>query len=81
MNTIMRTVGGALGAQIAASILAHNLASNGLTTTDTGFTVAFAVTGFVVMAGALASLAIPSERPSPEALAADREIGVAAGAP
>ena len=81
MNTIMRTVGGALGAQIAASILANHLASSGLSTTDTGFTVAFAVTGFVCLAGAFVSLAIPSERPSPEALAADREIGVAAGAP
>jgi MFS family permease len=60
MNTIMRTVGGALGTQIAASILAHNLSSNELTTTDHGFTVAFALTGFVVLSGAFVSVAIPS---------------------
>ena len=78
MNTIMRTVGGALGAQIAASILAHDLASNGLTTTDHGFTVAFAVTGFVCLAGAFVSLAIPSERRSRESLAAQGAVEVRA---
>jgi MFS family permease len=60
MNTIMRTVGGALGAQISASILAQHVVAGGHTTSDTGFTAAFAVTALVVNLGVFVSLAIPA---------------------
>jgi MFS family permease len=48
MNTIMRSVGGALGAQISASIVGAHLTAGGLPA-ETGF-----VTAFLVSAGALA---------------------------
>jgi EmrB/QacA subfamily drug resistance transporter len=61
MNAIMRTVGGALGAQIAASIVAAHLLGNGVAA-ESGYTVAFAVSaGAMVLAG-LAGLLIPGRR-------------------
>jgi EmrB/QacA subfamily drug resistance transporter len=48
MNTIMRSVGGALGAQISASIVGAHLGASGLPA-ESGF-----VTAFLVSAGALA---------------------------
>jgi EmrB/QacA subfamily drug resistance transporter len=59
MNTIMRTIGGALGAQISASILVQHLASGGPTSTDAGYTLAFAVSGLAALLGALVALRIP----------------------
>src|SRR4029079_4666650 len=41
MNTIMRTVGGAFGAQIAAAIIAGHTAGGARYATESGFTVAF----------------------------------------
>jgi EmrB/QacA subfamily drug resistance transporter len=61
INTIMRTVGGALGAQAVASILSGNLAADGLPAAS-GFTSAFAF-GAVAMVGALLfGFAIPGRR-------------------
>jgi EmrB/QacA subfamily drug resistance transporter len=51
INTIMRTVGGAIGAQAVASILSGNLAGDGMPA-DSGFTSAFTF-GAVAMAGAI----------------------------
>jgi EmrB/QacA subfamily drug resistance transporter len=42
MNTIMRTVGGAFGAQIAAAVISANTAPGTLIPLDRGFTIAFA---------------------------------------
>jgi EmrB/QacA subfamily drug resistance transporter len=59
MNTIMRTIGGALGSQIIASILTANvIAATGLPT-ERGFTIAFWMGAAVLLVGVLASWAIP----------------------
>jgi EmrB/QacA subfamily drug resistance transporter len=62
MNTIMRTIGGALGSQIIASILTANvIAASGLPA-ERGFTIAFWLGAGVLLIGVLASLAIPGRR-------------------
>jgi MFS family permease len=60
MNTIMRTVGGAFGGQIAAAIVAHH------TTTgfpaESGFTTAFVMGSVAVGCAMLAATLIPARR-------------------
>ncbi len=61
MNTIMRTIGGALGSVIAVSILsgsdlADNLPSNH------GYTIAFAVSAFSLLIAAVAATLVPRPR-------------------
>jgi EmrB/QacA subfamily drug resistance transporter len=75
INAIMRTVGGAIGAQISAAIVSAELVLGGRFPAESGFVVAFAMSG----AGALVALgvtfAIPARerargaagRPAPEA--------------
>jgi EmrB/QacA subfamily drug resistance transporter len=59
MNSIMRTIGGSLGGQIAASIVAtHLIASSGLPS-ETGFTEAFVLSAIALLVAFLAGLAIP----------------------
>jgi MFS family permease len=58
MNTIMRTVGGAMGGQIAATIVTGHLAATGLPT-ETGYTTAFVMSAIVAGIGFLAALAVP----------------------
>jgi MFS family permease len=61
MNTVMRTLGGALGGQLSASFIAANT-SNGLATV-TGFSETFLMaTGFLVVCFC-AGLLVPKERP------------------
>jgi EmrB/QacA subfamily drug resistance transporter len=61
MNTVMRTLGGALGGQLAATFIANNT-HNGLPTV-TGFTDTFLMaTGFLVVC-LLAGFLVPSQRP------------------
>jgi EmrB/QacA subfamily drug resistance transporter len=49
MNTVMRTLGGALGGQLSATFIAGNTAANGLPTV-TGFTETFVMaTGFLLV--------------------------------
>jgi MFS family permease len=61
MNTVMRTLGGALGGQLSASFIAANT-SNGLATV-TGFSETFLMaTGFLVVCF-FAGLLVPKERP------------------
>ena len=65
MNTVMRTLGGALGAQIAATLIVDNT-PHGLPTV-TGFTECFwMAAGFLVVCS-LASLLVPGTRPTEEA--------------
>jgi MFS family permease len=80
MNTVMRTLGGALGGQLSATFIAANVA-HGLPTV-TGFTETFAMaTGFLVVAF-LAGLLVPKvqTQPQSEELAADAAPGEAAAA-
>lgn len=61
MNTITRTVGGALGAQLAASIVAGHLAAGGLPE-ESGYTTAFLLSAIAVLVAFLAGLLIPGRR-------------------
>ena len=61
MNTIVRTIGGAIGAEVAATIIAANALSSGLPA-QRGYTITFAICAGVVGLGILASLAVPSRR-------------------
>ena len=73
VNTVMRTVGGALGSQIIASILTANvIVASGLPA-ERGFTIAFWLAAAVLAVGVLASLAIPG-RPRAEAEPAVRRL-------
>ncbi len=54
----MRTLGGAFGAQIAATFLADNLGAGHLPTNH-GYTLAFALCTLALVAAVVAGLAIP----------------------
>jgi EmrB/QacA subfamily drug resistance transporter len=69
MNTIVRTIGGAIGAEVAASILAANVLASGYPDKH-GYTVTFALCAAVMGVGVLASLAVPGRRRSLAAAAA-----------
>ena len=67
MNTVMRTVGGALGGQLTATLLSSHV-KNGVPTV-TGFTASFAMsTGFLIVC-TLAALLVPGRRASVRAVA------------
>jgi MFS family permease len=75
MNTIMRTIGGALGSQIIASILTANvIAASGLPA-ERGFTVAFWLAAGVLAIGALAAVAIPGRPREERVLARATPVG------
>jgi MFS family permease len=64
MNTVMRTLGGALGGQLSATFIAANVAHG--QPTVTGFTETFAMaTGFLVVAF-LAGLLVPKVQTAPQ---------------
>ena len=65
VNTVMRTIGGALGSQIIASILTVNVVAASGLPAERGFTIAFWLAAGVLAVGVLATLAIPG-RPRPE---------------
>ena len=54
----MRTLGGAVGTQVAASVLAATLAANG-TVTHRGFAIAFGIGATMLALATLAALAAP----------------------
>jgi MFS family permease len=61
MNTVLRTLGGALGGQIAATFIVDNT-SHGLPTV-TGFTDTFVMATVFLVVCVLAGLLIPSRKP------------------
>ncbi len=61
MNTVMRTIGGAIGGQITATIIAGHVAPDGLPAV-TGFTDSFALAAAFLVVCALAALLVPSMR-------------------
>jgi EmrB/QacA subfamily drug resistance transporter len=61
MNTVMRTLGGAFGAQLAGTLLAANVGRGGLPTNH-GYGLAFGLCAAALVAGLLAGFAIPSRR-------------------
>jgi MFS family permease len=60
MNTIVRSIGGAIGAQASASIIAGTLSHGDFT--EHGFTIAFGVAAGTLALGAGVALLIPSPR-------------------
>jgi EmrB/QacA subfamily drug resistance transporter len=62
MNTIMRTVGGAFGAQIAAAIITNHIATGGRFPDESGYTAAFVMGTIVVVVALLAATLIPGRR-------------------
>jgi MFS family permease len=59
MNTIMRTVGGAFGAQIAAAIIAGNLVAGSAYPAEEGYTEAFLISAAALCLALLAAFLIP----------------------
>jgi EmrB/QacA subfamily drug resistance transporter len=59
INSIMRTIGGSLGAQIAASIVATHIVVRTHLPDEAGFTEAFVLSAVVLVLACLAALAIP----------------------
>jgi MFS family permease len=76
MNTVMRTLGGAFGGQLAATFLADNLIRGSSLPTDHGYTLAFGVCAVALVAGVAAGLLIPGRRRGEQAFEVRR--GVAA---
>jgi MFS family permease len=66
MNTIMRTLGGAIGSQVAASFVAAQLLASG-DPKESGYTLALVTGGLVVAAGTIVALTIPGRRRPPQA--------------
>jgi EmrB/QacA subfamily drug resistance transporter len=58
MNTIVRTIGGAIGAEIAATILAANTLASGWPDRH-GYTVTFVICAAVMGLGVIAAVAVP----------------------
>ncbi|MGK2878392.1 MAG: MFS transporter [Solirubrobacterales bacterium] len=65
MNTVMRSLGGAVGAQIAASFLTNSVSVDGLPT-DAGFTGAFIFCVVALVIGIGAGTLIPGRKPAEE---------------
>ena len=65
MNTVMRTLGGALGGQIAATLIVDNTHHG--TPALTGFTESFLLAGGFLVVCLLTSLLVPGTRPTEEA--------------
>ena len=65
MNTIMRTIGGSIGAQAAAAIVTGSLIAGTSFPKESGYTEAFAISAIVLAAAAAVGRAIP-HRPAAE---------------
>ena len=63
MNTVMRTLGGAFGAQLATTCITASDRHGGLPT-DRGFTLAFGVCAAALIVGLISALIIPQARRS-----------------
>jgi EmrB/QacA subfamily drug resistance transporter len=68
VNTVRRTLGGAVGGQLGASLIAGTVTAAGLPS-DRGFTLAFLLAACACLLAAVASLAVP-RRPPPGIAAA-----------
>ncbi|AZM46625.1 MFS transporter [Streptomyces sp. WAC 06738] len=62
INTIMRTIGGSLGAQIAASVVAAETVPGTGIPAESGYTTAFVMSAAALAVAALAALAGPGRR-------------------
>lgn len=81
INSVARTVGGSLGGQIAASIVAgHLVVSSGLPS-ERGFTVAFTVSACMMALALLATLLVPRHGAPDRVEAGSTVLAVRSGAP
>ncbi|MBV8257557.1 MAG: MFS transporter [Actinobacteria bacterium] len=64
MNTVTRTVGGAFGGAVTASILARSVLAGGTFPSVHGFTVAFGLCAAALAVGVVSGFAIPQRRPA-----------------
>jgi EmrB/QacA subfamily drug resistance transporter len=73
INAIMRQIGGAIGAQVAAAIVSAHLILGGRFPAESGYTTAFAMSGVGAIVALFVTFAIPArvqsapERPAPAA--------------
>jgi MFS family permease len=72
MNTVMRTLGGAFGAQLAATFIAQSAGTHRLPT-EHGFTLAFAVCAIGSAVGLLSAFAVPGSRRAKRTVSATSE--------
>ena len=61
INAIMRQIGGAIGAQVSAAIVSAHLVLGGTFPAESGYTIAFAMSGV----GAIAALGVTFAIPRP----------------
>jgi hypothetical protein len=61
MNTVTRTLGGAVGSQVAGSVLASSVLASGLPS-EHGFTIAFVLAAAAAGLGVLCALAVPGRQ-------------------
>jgi MFS family permease len=69
MNTIMRSIGGALGTQVIASVLTANVVTATGLPAERGFTIAFWLAAAALAVSVVAALAIPGRTAADEARA------------
>ena len=74
MNTVMRTIGGAIGGQLTATLISDHVAHSGLPTV-TGFTESFVLATAFLAVGALTGLLIPGRREQAAELEAAAVLG------
>jgi MFS family permease len=77
MNAIMRTIGGALGSQVSAAVVAAHV-SSGSVPTEAGYTEAFSLAAAAVMLSLGAAWLVPSRRRA-RRLAGEHREGVLEG--
>jgi EmrB/QacA subfamily drug resistance transporter len=75
MNTIVRTIGGAIGAEVAASILAGHALVSGLPAKH-GYTITFSLCAAVLAVAVVASLMVPGRQKRVQLAAADPALVV-----
>jgi MFS family permease len=79
INTVMRNIGSAIGAQVAGTIIATHVLANGLTE-NSGFTIAFLISAIGAVIAALSVLLIPGRRRQQSAAESRTQAPVAARA-
>ena len=79
MNTVMRTLGGALGGQLSATFIVDHSGPHGLPAV-TGFTDTYVMATFFLSACVVAALLVPSRLARPEAPSLDGALATASEA-
>jgi hypothetical protein len=78
MNTVMRTLGGALGGQLAATFIVDH--TRGGLPTVTGFTESFVLAAAFLLVGVIAGVLVPGRRQAAAALTLDAQLATTSDA-